>query len=220
LGGYSALGGGSGRCGHTPGAPAAQVFGVGEDAVSREQRAAAKALNFGLMYGMGAPGFARATGLTVPAAQDVMRRYFETFPRVAAWLEEAEAAARRTGRARTPLGRIRSLTGDGIQPTATLARNAPIQGAGADMTKLALAAVARRVHHRFGTLAGQPDPDGLVLVIHDELVAEVPAAAGDEAAALVEEGMLEAAAEVLGDIPADVDVALQPRWATPQVTEE
>ena len=188
---------------------AAMAFKVAEDAVSPEQRAAAKALNFGLMYGMGAAGFARSTGMALSDAQAAMDAYFATFPKVAQYLAEAEAGGRRTGRVRTPLGRIRTL-----DPSAgsivTLARNAPIQGAGADMTKLALAAVEERLARRFGS--GVNRRDGLVLVVHDELVADVPADAAAEAATLVSEGMQAAAAEILGDIPAAIDVAVQPRW--------
>src|SRR5690606_15810524 len=192
---------------------AAMVFGVAEDAVSAAQRHAAKALNFGLMYGMGTAGFARATGLPLTQAQATMERYFRTFPRVAAWLAQSEAAGRRNGRVRTPLGRVRSLAGESGS-IVTLARNAPIQGAGADMTKLALAEVERRLRARFGgpgpTEAAAPD--GLVLVVHDELVVEVGADDAEEAAALVSEGMLAAAAVVLGDVPAAVDVDVRPRW--------
>jgi DNA polymerase I len=187
-------------------ATSAMVFDVDEDNVTAEQRVAAKALNFGLMYGMGAGGFARSTGMTLAQAQDVMRRYFATFPRVEGWLHEAEASAKRTGKARTPLGRIRALGTDGWSPT--LARNAPIQGAGADMTKLALAEVGRRLQDRFGWSAAE----GLVLVVHDELVAEVPAGDADAAGELVREGMLAAAKRVLGEVPAVVDVDTRPRW--------
>ncbi|HVM01019.1 MAG TPA: DNA polymerase [Egibacteraceae bacterium] len=192
---------------------AAMVFDVAEESVDAEQRAAAKQLNFGLMYGMGAPGFARATGMDVATAERTMARYFSAFPKVAAWLAEAEATAKRTGRARTPLGRVRALTGDGGPPPASLARNAPIQGAGADMTKLALAEVARRLRDRFGS-RGPVAADGLVLVVHDELVADVPAGDAEEAAALVTDGMLAAAREVLGEVPAAVDAAVRPRWGT------
>jgi DNA polymerase-1 len=193
---------------------AALAFGTAEDAVTPEQRAAAKALNFGLMYGMGAPGFARATGMSVEQAADVMARYFAAFPRVSAWLEEAEATGRRSGRTRTPLGRIRALDVEGGAGLATLARNAPIQGAGADMTKLALAEVERRLTAAFGD---EPDsrgapPTGLILVVHDELVAEVPEDRAEEARDLVVEGMLAAAAELLGDVPPALDAAVRPRW--------
>lgn len=163
---------------------AAMVFGVPEDAVTPPQRQAAKALNFGLMYGMGAAGFARATGLSLTQAQATMERYFRTFPRVAEWLARAEATGRRTGRVRTPLGRVRSLAGENGS-IVTLARNAPIQGAGADMIKLALAEVERRLRARFGGPGPSQAvaPDGLVLVVHDELVAEVDADDTEEAAA-------------------------------------
>ncbi|MGH8900610.1 MAG: DNA polymerase [Egibacteraceae bacterium] len=193
---------------------AAIVFGVGEEAVSAEQRTAAKALNFGLMYGMGVPGFARATGLPPLQAQAVMDRYFATFPRVAEWLAEAEATARRSGRVHTPLGRTRVLDLENGLSLARLARNAPIQGAGADMIKLALAEVDRRLASAFdGPVEGEPvAAHGLVLVVHDELVVEVGVGQADEAVALVTEGMLAAAREILGDVPAAVDAAIRPRW--------
>lgn len=198
-------------------ATAAMVFGVDETAVSEEQRTAAKQLNFGLMYGMGAPGFARATGVGLAEAQKTMDAYFATFPGVAEWLAEAEATGRRAGRVRTALGRIRALNTDTGMNVTTLSRNAPIQGAGADMTKLALEGVARRVHDRF---CGRDVicPDGPVLVVHDELVVEVPTEHADEAAELVTAGMREAAGEVLGDIPAVVDTAVRPRWGADHET--
>ena len=191
---------------------AAMVFGVPEDQVSAEQRGAAKALNFGLMYGMGVPGFARATKLPPAEAQAAMTRYFAAFPRVADWLAEAEAAARRTGRVRTPLGRIRVLDGD--NGLTTLARNAPIQGAGADMIKLALVEVDRRLADAFGPVRDDQTvrPHGPVLVVHDELVVEVPDEHAAEAMELVTGGMLAAAREILGDVPAAVDAVVRPRW--------
>jgi DNA polymerase I len=194
-------------------ATAAMVFGVQEPQVTPAQRTAAKHLNFGLMYGMGAGGFSSPPKASLGEEQATMDRYFATFPRVAAWLREAEAAGKRTGRARTALGRIRTLATDGGGGAATLSRNAPIQGAGADMTKLALAEVAGRLAARFDPPNGAPvAPDGLVLVVHDELVAEVPAAGADDAAALVADGMVAAAGEILGDVPAVVDVHVRPRW--------
>jgi len=191
---------------------AAMAFGVAEDAVTPDQRAAAKALNFGLMYGMGAPGFARATGTTLVQAQETMARYFAAFPRVAAWLAEAEASGRRSGRTQTALGRIRVLDPDIGPGLATLSRNAPIQGAGADMTKLALAEVARRLDRSGGRPDPRVAPDGLILVVHDELVVEVAQDRAEETAALVADGMVAAAAEVLGDVPAAVDVDIRPAW--------
>lgn len=197
---------------------AAMVFDVAEEAVSAVQRAAAKQLNFGLMYGMGAPGFARATGTSVDHAREVMERYFATFPRVAAWLHAVEAESRRHGRVRTRLGRLR-MTGDGS--STTLARNAPIQGAGADMTKLALVEVERRLAARSAGPRGGSQRsgaerwhsrDGLVLVVHDELVVEVDACEAEEVGELVEQGMLAAARQVLGEVPAKVDAVVADRW--------
>lgn len=188
---------------------AGMAFGVPEEDVQPEQRAAAKALNFGLMYGMGAAGFARSTGMSLADAQAAMEAYFSTFPQVATWLAEAEAAGRRSGRVRTALGRIRALD-PGAGSVVTLSRNAPIQGAGADMTKLALAAVEERFRTRYGDAPRRPE--GLVLVVHDELVVEVPREHGEEAAALVRDGMLSAASEILGDVPAAVDVRVSERW--------
>lgn len=184
-------------------ATAAMVFATSEDAVAGAQRAAAKALNFGLVYGMGAPGFARATSLPLVQATAIMERYFAAFPRLATWLREVESAARRSGRVRTPFGRVRVL-GDEAG-SARLARNAPIQGAGADMTKLALAEVTRR-------LEAADVEGGPMLVVHDELVVEVDEAQAEAGAAAVEEGMLAAARELLGDVPAVVDVAVRERW--------
>ena len=191
-------------------ATAALVFGVREDDVRAEQRSAAKALNFGLMYGMGAASFARSTGLTQAEASATIDRYFATFPRVERWLDEAEAAGRRTGQVRTALGRLRVLPRDAGAGVALLARNAPIQGAGADMTKLALAQVEQRLAARYG-----PGPDravGLVLTVHDELVVQAPEPDAAQVAADVVEGMRVAAAELLGDVPTAVDVAVRDRW--------
>lgn len=191
-------------------ATAARVFGVPEDEVRAEQRSAAKTLNFGLMYGMGAASFARSTGLTHAEASATIERYFATFPRVERWLNEAEAAGRRTGQVRTALGRLRVLPRDADAGVALLARNAPIQGAGADMTKLALAQVEQRLAARYGP--GLDREVGLVLTVHDELVVQAPVADAAQVAADVVEGMRVAAAELLGDVPAAVDVAVRDRW--------
>lgn len=191
-------------------ATAALVFGVPEAQVRTDQRHAAKALNFGLMYGMGAASFARSTGLSHADAAAAIDRWFATFPRVERWLNDAEAAGRRTGQVRTALGRLRVLPRDAGVGIAPLARNAPIQGAGADMIKLALAEVERRLQQRYG-----PDPQrgaGLVLTVHDEVVAEVPEADAAGVADMIAEAMRVAASEVLGDVPAAVDVAIRPRW--------
>jgi DNA polymerase I-like protein with 3'-5' exonuclease and polymerase domains len=180
---------------------AATVFGIPRELVTPAQRKAAKALNFGLMYGMGVAGFARATGTGVDEAREMMDAYFAAYPDVARWLKQIESQARRTNLVATPLGRLRHMLDAG-----TFARNAPIQGAGADMIKLAVARVDAALTRRFG---GLPDGHvGLVLTVHDELVAEVPADAAEEAAALVVEGMTAAGAVILGDVGVQVEVGV------------
>jgi len=191
-------------------ATAALVFGVPEDEVRAEQRSAAKALNFGLMYGMGVASFARSTGLTHAEASATIDRYFETFPRVERWLADAESAGRRTGQVRTALGRLRVLPRDAGAGVALLARNAPIQGAGADMTKLALAQVEQRLAARYGPGPGRDV--GLVLTVHDELVVQAPQDDAAQVAEDVADGMRVAAAELLRDVPVAVDVAVRDRW--------
>ncbi len=150
--------------------------------------------------------------MDLPEAAATIQRYFRAFPAVERWLTEAEAAGRRSGQVRTPLGRLRTLPRDAGPGIALLARNAPIQGAGADMTKLALAAVERRLAARYGP--GPLRAPGLVLTVHDELVVEVPEADAKEVADEVADAMREAAAELLGDVPAAVDVEVRPRWGT------
>lgn len=189
---------------------AATVFGVPSATVTERQRKAAKALNFGLMYGMGAPGFARATGTTVDQARTAMDAYFAGYPAVAAWLRRVESQARRTHLVSTGLGRARYLADGG-----TMARNAPIQGAGADMTKLAVAEVDADLTRRFGagaTAAAAGSPIGLVLTVHDELVVEVPEADAAEGAALLRAGMVTAGERLLGEVPAVVDVRVGRSW--------
>lgn len=185
---------------------AALIFGVDIAQVSSAQRKAAKALNFGLMYGMGAAGFAKATNTGVAEARATIDAYFAAYPRVAAWLRRVESQARRHHRVATPLGRIRHLGAD----AGTFARNAPIQGAGADMIKLALAGAEARLRRRFGSAPA--DPLGVVLTVHDELVAEVPADAAADGAAIVREAMEDAAGAILGDVPAAVDLRVASAW--------
>jgi DNA polymerase-1 len=162
------------------------------------------------MYGMGPAGFARGTGMGIEQAAATIDRYFAAFPRVAAWLADAESAGRRAGQVRTALGRIRVLPRESPMGVATLARNAPIQGAGADMTKLALAEVERRLVARYG--AGPQRMEGLVLVVHDELVVQAPAADAAVVADDVADAMRVAAAGLLGPVPSAVDVAVRPQW--------
>lgn len=191
-------------------ATAALILGVAEEAVTREQRDWAKAVNFGIMYGMTPYGLARELSIETDEAAAFIDRYFETYPRVKEYTERAIHDARRSGYSSTMLGRrrpIRGLSSD----TASLrsfaertAVNTPIQGSAADMIKLAMIEADRR-------LADSAVPAKMVLQVHDELVFEVDAGAAEEAAALARECMERPPGIELG-VPVVVNVSVGGNW--------
>jgi DNA polymerase-1 len=154
-------------------ATAAEVFGITPLEVSNEQRRAAKAINFGLIYGMSAFGLAKQIDVDRTAAQTYMDRYFARYPGVARYMEETRSAAREQGYVETVFGRrlwlpeIRSANVGRRQGAERAAINAPMQGTAADLVKMAMIAVQ-----------GWLDKEGLqaklILQVHDELVLEVP----------------------------------------------
>ncbi len=156
-------------------ATAAEVFGVTPREVTHEQRRAAKAINFGLIYGMSAFGLAKQIGVERSAAQTYMDRYFARYPGVARYMEATRAAARERGYVETIFGRrlwlpeIRSANTSRRQGAERAAINAPMQGSAADLIKLAMIAVQDWL-----------DREGLqtklILQVHDELVLEAPKA--------------------------------------------
>jgi len=154
-------------------ATAAEVFGITPIEVSNEQRRAAKAINFGLIYGMSAFGLAKQIDVDRSSAQTYMDRYFARYPGVARYMEETRAAAREKGYVETVLGRrlwlpeIRSSNVGRRQGAERAAINAPMQGTAADLVKLAMIAVQ-------GWLEQQAMQSKLILQVHDELVLEVP----------------------------------------------
>lgn len=154
-------------------ATAAEVFGVDPDAVTSDQRRAAKAINFGLIYGMSAFGLAANLGITREAAQVYMNRYFARYPGVARYMEETRQAARDNGYVETVFGRrlwlpeIRGGSGPRRAAAERAAINAPMQGTAADLIKLAMVAVQ-------DWLESEKLASLLVMQVHDELVLEVP----------------------------------------------
>jgi DNA polymerase-1 len=154
-------------------ATAAEVFGITPAEVSNEQRRAAKAINFGLIYGMSAFGLARELKLDRSAAAAYMDRYFARYPGVARYMEETREAARSQGYVETVFGRrlwlpeINSTNAARRQGAERAAINAPMQGTAADLIKRAMLAVQ-------GWLEAQKMRTLLVLQVHDELVLEVP----------------------------------------------
>ncbi len=154
-------------------ATAAEVFGVPLDAVSTEQRRMAKVINFGLIYGMSAFGLAAQLNLERAAAQAYIDRYFTRYPGVADYMQRTREAARSQGYVETVFGRrlylpeINAKNPQRRQGAERAAINAPMQGTAADLIKLAMIAVQRRIDtERLGSR--------LLLQVHDELVLEVP----------------------------------------------
>ena len=154
-------------------ATAAEVFGLTPIEVSNEQRRAAKAINFGLIYGMSAFGLAKQIGVDRTAAAAYMDRYFARYPGVARYMEETRAGARDKGYVETVFGRrlwlpeIKSSNAGRRQGAERAAINAPMQGTAADLIKRAMLAVQ-------DWLAAQKMQSLLILQVHDELVLEVP----------------------------------------------
>ena len=154
-------------------ATAAEVFGLTPSEVTGEQRRAAKAINFGLIYGMSAFGLAKQIGVDRTAAGAYMDRYFARYPGVARYMEETRAIARDKGYVETVFGRrlwlpeIKSSNAGRRQGAERAAINAPMQGTAADLIKRAMLAVQDWLDaEKLQTL--------LVLQVHDELVLEAP----------------------------------------------
>ncbi len=153
-------------------ATAAEVFGVALEDVSGEQRRSAKAINFGLIYGMSAFGLARQLGIPRTAAQAYVDLYFERYPGVKAFMDRTRESARERGYVETVFGRrlylpeINHRNGQRRQYAERTAINAPMQGTAADIIKLAMIETHRWI--------GETTLDvALIMQVHDELVFEV-----------------------------------------------
>lgn len=155
-------------------ATASEVFGVVLDAVTSEQRRAAKAINFGLIYGMGEFGLASNLGITRDAAKAYIDRYFTRYPGVARYMEGVRARAGDQGYVETVFGRriwlpdLRGAKGPRRAAAERAAINAPVQGTAADLIKMAMVAVE-------DWLRDEGMRARLVMQVHDELVLDVPA---------------------------------------------
>lgn len=189
-------------------ATAAEVFGVTPEAVSGEQRRAAKAINFGLIYGMSAFGLARQLGIERGAAQEYVNLYFERYPGVKAYMDETRAMAREQGYVTTVFGRRLHLPDIGSrnaqlrQYAERSAINAPMQGTAADIIKRAMISVN-------DWLTSNGLGARLVMQVHDELVLEVPTGT----VAAVREGLeqrMTAAARLR--VPLKVDTGTGSNW--------
>ncbi len=190
-------------------ATAARVFDVAPELVTPEQRRAAKTINFGLIYGMGAQALGRELSITPRQAQRFIDTYFQQFPRVRSFMEEVRQRARREGKVSTLLGRHRYIAGLDSANQAVRANaerqacNAPIQGTAADLIKLAMILLAGELRRRAAEAF-------LVLQVHDELVLEVREEYAAEAASLACQVMASAATLA---VPLKVDVGVGRAWA-------
>jgi DNA polymerase-1 len=163
---------------------AAELFGVMPGLVTADMRRRAKAVNFGIIYGMGPQRLAREQGVTMKEATGFIRRYFERFPMVKAYVDDTIAAVERDGLVRTLFGRIRyfpEIRGtdrNARQQAIRAAVNTTIQGTAADLIKKAMVVLADR-------LGASRLSSAIVLQVHDELVLEVPAGEEEQTAGLL-----------------------------------
>ncbi len=188
-------------------ATAAEVLGLAPDEVTTEQRRAAKAVNFGLMYGMGAFGLARQLGISRGEAQDYIARYFSRYPGVHAFMEATREQAHRDGYVETLFGRRLYLAAIGSRNPAQRAGaeraaiNAPMQGTAADIIKRAMIAVDAWLLDR--------EDAHMLMQVHDELVLEVRS----DAVAAVTDGLRERMAGAADlAVPLVVDVGNGSNW--------
>jgi DNA polymerase-1 len=192
---------------------AAAVLGIAAEKVTREQRRTAKTVNFGLLYGQGAFGLTKTTGLTLAEAEDFIKNYFTRFPGLKRYLDETKRQAAERGYVETLLGRRRyfpGLSSGAGSREAAIARaraereaiNAPIQGTAADIVKKAMLAIPP-------ALAGAGLSARMLLQVHDELVFECPKKEVKETAQVVRR-MMETVFRL--DVPLGVEVRSGQNW--------
>jgi DNA polymerase-1 len=195
---------------------AAAVCGVAAAAVTPDMRRLAKAVNFGILYGQSAFGLARALGIPQTEAAEFIAGYFRVFAGAAAFMDDVLDRCRRDGHVTTMLGRRRAISGvrDRVGRRSSAggfalslpertAVNTVVQGSAADLIKLAMLRVDRRVRAEVPEAA-------IVLQIHDELLLETPAAAVDSLSRIVSEEMRQA---MQLDVPLEVSLHTGTTWA-------
>ena len=195
-------------------ATAAAIYGVTLDQVTKEQRRHAKAINFGLIYGMSAFGLSRTTDLTLGESENFVKDYFEHFPGVKKFLDGIRVLAARQGYVETMLGRRRYFPNLANPANVAMrnreereAINAPIQGTAADIMKLAMIALPPAL--KSANLKSR-----MLLQVHDELVLEVPEAELTEAIQVVRRVMENA---LVLSIPLLTEARSGVNWGSMQV---
>ncbi|MBR9868581.1 MAG: DNA polymerase I [Oceanospirillales bacterium] len=189
-------------------ATAAEVFGVELEKVTSDQRRSAKAINFGLIYGMSAFGLGKQLGIGRNEAQTYINHYFDTYPGVQRYMDDIRAQAAEKGYVETLFGRrlylpeIKASNGMRRQAAERTAINAPMQGTAADIIKKAMVKVDR-------WLQSSNTGARMIMQVHDELILEVPDAQAEAVSAQLVELMQSAAAL---DVPLLVEAGIGNNW--------
>ena len=190
-------------------ATAAEVFGVELDSVSKDQRRSAKAINFGLIYGMSAFGLGRQLGIDRGRAQDYINLYFERYPGVRTFMDATREQVREKKYVETVFGRrlylpdISSSNHARRQGAERAAINAPMQGTAADLIKLAMLAVDN-------WLSTDASDSRIIMQVHDELVLEVPESDVSRVSGELSK-LMSGVAELA--VPLKVDAGIGNNWA-------
>lgn len=197
----------SGRDFHS--ATAAQVFGVKEEEVTADQRSFAKRLNFGVVYGLGASRFAMMTGISQTEAENTLRRYFATYPKMEEWLRTQSKNVLTERSARTVSGRLARMSFEindrsSIGAAQRYAKNMPIQGTSADILKRALTLLHESLRETSGKL---------VNIVHDEIVVECDAAESESVVEKLQGAMQKAGSEFVRRVPIKVDIHAADEWS-------
>ena len=187
---------------------AAKIYGIPLSEVTPRLRTAAKAINFGIMYGKGAFSLSEDLGVSVREAGSFLKSYFASFPKVDSYMHQTIADAKEKGYVSTLFGRRRALpelASSNVNVRASgerMARNTPIQGTAADVIKLAMVKVWRRIR-------AEGLQSRLILTVHDELIVEAPEAEAETAARILKEEMEGC---VHFAVPLDTDVRQGRSW--------
>ena len=188
---------------------AATMFGVAKEEVDKEQRTAAKRINFGLAYGRGARSLSAQLGTDEDRARRLIDEYFATYERVQRYLQQTADKALKDRTLRTLSGRVRkfgdvsSLDRERKSALRREAMNFPIQGSSADIAKLALI----YIRHELDDLDAR-----LINSIHDEFVVECREEIAEEVSSRVSEAMVRAGAVLLKKVPAEVEATISSEW--------
>ena len=187
---------------------AAKIYGIPQSEVTPRLRSSAKAINFGIMYGKGAYSLSKDIGVTVKEADAFLKNYLDAFPKVSGYMDKTIADAKERGYVSTLFGRRRALpelasSNFNVRSSGErMARNTPIQGTAADVIKLAMVRVWKR-------LRAEKLDSRLILTVHDELIVEAPEAEAEYAARILREEMEGCVAYA---VPLSTDVHAGKNW--------